>query len=75
MGAPSFSPAFGERMGAGNPLPEGRHKHGAPLIPAVGMSGIRFFPPRQFIRSILISHTFENREYVGTRRVSLASCQ
>src|ERR1019366_4283241 len=45
--------------------PEGRHKHGAPLSPAVGMSGIRFFPPRQFIRSILISHTFENREYVG----------
>src|ERR1039458_3388770 len=25
MGAPSFSPAFGERMGVGNPQPEGRH--------------------------------------------------
>jgi hypothetical protein len=25
MGAPSFSPAFGERVGAANPQPEGRH--------------------------------------------------
>src|ERR1035441_5541233 len=64
LGAPSFSPAFGERVGAGNPQPEGRHNRSpasreTQCVSAYGRLGLPSFCGMRFLLGPAPIHKIE----------------
>src|ERR1019366_6782953 len=75
MGAPSFSLAFGERVGAGNPQPEGRHNRS----PASGET--QCVPLWEIVVTFVLRNAFSPRpcsdpqNRMGSAGVSLQRCE